>query len=55
MARKKQDSLSTFSAALDDFGFNNSATGGGVANTDNIFDDDDIDDLGEIDDVTSNI
>lgn len=55
MARKKKDSLSAFSAALDDFGFNNVATQEGISDTDNIFDDDDIDNLGETDDVTSNI
>lgn len=40
MARKKKDSLSAFSAALDDFGFNNAMGQEGVTDMNNIVNDD---------------
>lgn len=50
MARKKKDSLSAFSAALDDFGFSNPMQTSGTSDLDNIIDSSDIDDLDDIDD-----
>lgn len=55
MARKKKDSLSAFSAALDDLGINNTMGQEETSNLDDIFDDTDIDDLDDTNDQTSTI
>lgn len=55
MARKKKDSLSAFSTALDDLGINNTMGQEETSNLDDIFDDTDIDDLDDTNDQTSTI
>lgn len=55
MARRKKDSLSAFSAALDDLGINNTMGQQETSNLDDIFDDTDIDDLDNNEDQTSTV